>query len=41
MNTYVQLMQARLKTKKIGYKREFFRELIKEVKIDGDTVTLT
>jgi hypothetical protein len=41
MNTYVQLMQARLKTKKIGYKREFLRELIKEVKIDGDTVTLT
>ena len=41
MDTYVRAMQARLKTKKIGYNRAFLRDLVKEVKVDGDQVTLT
>jgi hypothetical protein len=41
MNSYIRATQARLKGKNVGYKREFLRELLKEVKIDGDKVTLT
>lgn len=41
METYVQIMQARLKAKNLGRKREFLRELLKEVKIEGDKVTLS
>jgi hypothetical protein len=41
MNTYVQRMQARLKAKNVGHKREFLRELLREVKIEGDKVTLS
>ena len=41
MDIYVRAMQARLKTKKIGYNRAFLRDLVKEVKVDGDQVTLT
>jgi site-specific DNA recombinase len=41
MNTYVQTMQARLKAKNVGHKREFLRELLREVKIEGDKITLS
>ena len=41
MNSYIRATQARLKEKNIGYKREFLRELLKEVKVEGDKVTLT
>jgi hypothetical protein len=34
MDAYVQIMQARLKAKNLGYKREFLRELVSEVKIE-------
>jgi hypothetical protein len=40
MDTYVRAMQERLKAKKIGYNRAFLRDLVKEVKVDGDQVTL-
>lgn len=41
MNSYIRATQARLKEKNIGYKREFLRELLKEVKVEGDKVTLS
>ena len=41
MDAYVQIMQARLKSKNIGGKKEFLRDLLREVKIDGKEVTLT
>ena len=34
-------MQERLRTKKIGYKKEFLREIIKEVRVKGREITLT
>jgi hypothetical protein len=34
-------MQARLKDKKVGYKKEFLKEILKEVRIKGTEVTLT
>jgi hypothetical protein len=41
MSTYIREMQARLRTKKIGYKREFLREIIKEVRVRGREITLS
>ena len=41
MDAYVQAMQARLKAKGIGGRKEFLRELLKQVRIDGDKVTIT
>ena len=41
MEAYVKVMQARLKARGVGGKKEFFREFVKEVKIDGDNVTVT
>ena len=41
MNDYSREMQRRLREKKIGYKREFLREILKEVRVRGHTVTLT
>jgi hypothetical protein len=38
---YIQEMQERLRAKKIGYKREFLREVIKEVRVRGKEITLT
>ena len=40
MVQYVREMQARLREKKIGYKKEFLREILKEVRIKGKAVTL-
>ena len=34
-------MQARLKTKKIGYKKEFLKEIIREVRVRGKEIILT
>ena len=41
MNTYIREIQERLRTKKIGYKKEFLREIIKEVRVKGREITLT
>jgi len=41
MNNYVREMQERLRTKKIGNKKEFLREIIKEVRVKGREITLT
>ncbi len=34
-------MQERLRTKKIGYKKEFLRKIIKEVRVKGREISLT
>jgi len=41
MDEYIRQMQARLREKKIGYKREFLREILKEVRIRNREVTIT
>ena len=41
MSAYIREMQARLRTKKIGYKKEFLREVIKEVRVRGREITLS
>jgi signal transduction protein with GAF and PtsI domain len=41
MAGFVKQMQARLTDKKIGYNKEFLREIIKEVRIRGKEVILT
>jgi hypothetical protein len=41
MGQYVWKLQSRLREKKIGYKREFLREILKEVRIRSTAVTLT
>ena len=41
MATYITAMQDRLKDKKVGYKTEFLGEIVKEVRIKGEGVTLT
>jgi site-specific DNA recombinase len=41
MSTYIREMQARLRSKKIGYKKEFLREVIKEVRVRGREITLS
>jgi len=33
-------MQERLRANKIGYKKEFLREIIKEVRVRGREITL-
>jgi hypothetical protein len=40
MNAYIQEMQERLRAKKIGYTREFLREIIKEVRVRGKEIIL-
>jgi hypothetical protein len=40
MAQYVREMQVRLRDKKIGYKKEFLREILKEIRINGNSVTL-
>jgi hypothetical protein len=40
MAQYVRDMQVRLREKKIGYQKEFLREILKEVRIKGNSVTL-
>ena len=40
MAQYVRELQVRLRDKKIGYKKESLREILKEVRIKGNSVTL-
>jgi len=41
MNEYVQQMQIRLRQKNIGFRKEFIREILKELRVKGNTVRLT
>ena len=41
MNEYVRQMQMRLRQKNIGFKKEFIREILKEVRVKGNAVRLT
>jgi hypothetical protein len=41
MDEYVRQMQMRLRGKKVGYRKEFLREIIKEVRVRGNEVRLT
>ncbi len=41
MDEYIRQMQMRLKEKTIGYKKEFLREILKEVRVRGSAVRLT
>ncbi len=41
MDDFIRGMRARLQEKKIGYKKEFLRELLKEVRVRGRTITLS
>ena len=41
MDEYVRQIQMRLRQKKIGYKKEFVREILKEVRVKGNEVRLT
>ena len=41
MNTYIREMQELLRSKKIGYRKEFLREIIKEVRVRGKEIILT
>ena len=41
MDEYIRQMQSRLRAKKVGYKKEFIKEILKEVRIKGDAVRLT
>ena len=41
MNEYVQQMRLRLQQKNIGFRKEFIREILKEVRVKGNTVRLT
>ena len=41
MNEYVQQMRLRLQQKNIGFRKEFVREILKEVRVKGNAVRLT
>ena len=41
MDRYIREVQLRLRQKKIGYKKEFLREILKEVRVRGSEVRLT
>ena len=41
MDEYIRAMQIRLRAKKIGYKKEFLREILQEVRVRGNDVRLT
>ena len=41
MDDFIREMKLRLREKKIGYKKEFLREILKEVRVRGSAVTLT
>ena len=41
MDAYINEMRDRLAVKQIGAKREFLREVVKEVRVRGSSVTLT
>jgi len=40
MDEYIREVQLRLRANKIGYKKEFLREILKEVRVRGRAVTL-
>jgi site-specific DNA-cytosine methylase len=41
MSEYIRQVQARLRANKIGHKKEFLREIIKEVRVRGREITLS
>ena len=41
MTTYIKELQARLAAKQIGSKKEFLREIVKEIRIKGSEIVLT
>jgi hypothetical protein len=41
MNTYVRAMQERLRARKVGAKKEFIREIVKEVRVRDKTIQIT
>jgi site-specific DNA recombinase len=41
MDDYVRQIQQRLRQEKVGYKKEFIREILKEVRVRGNEVRLT
>ena len=41
MDGYIRELQLRLRQKKIGYKKEFLREILIEVRVRGHEVRLT
>ena len=41
MDAYIREVQLRLRQKKIGYKKEFLKEILKEVRVRGSEVKLT
>jgi site-specific DNA recombinase len=41
MDGYIRELQLRLRQKKVGYKKEFLREILKEVRVRGRQVRLT
>ena len=41
MDEYVRQMQMRLRSKKVGYRKEFLREILKEVRVRGTEVRIT
>jgi hypothetical protein len=41
MDGYIREMQERLREKKIGYKNEFLREILKDGRVRGREVTLS
>ena len=41
MDEYVRQIQMRLRAKKVGYRKEFVREILKEVRVKGNAVRLT
>jgi hypothetical protein len=41
MDEYVRQIQMRLRAKKIGHKKEFLREILKEVRVRGNAIRLT
>ena len=41
MDGYIREVQLWLRQKRIGYKKEFLREIVKEVRVRGNEVKLT
>ena len=41
MGSYIKEMQARLREKNIGYKKEFLREILREIRVSGKEISLT
>ena len=41
MGSYIKELQARLREKNIGYKKEFLREILREIRVSGKEISLT